>query len=461
MVDPADIPFHLFCFLSVLQYGLIHFKAKIRNKIKGVLNSTFPINYAGGKREKEITICEAFIDFGKDTMKQSKRRPLASVIAAGCSKYGKREGLYSRELFLEAFSELLESCPKLSTRHLDALYLGQAFESFEHQANTAVGVANEILNLPNIPAVRVESVSSSGGTAFRQALISIVSGLYDVVLAGGCEKMTHLETNRATEVIAMAADFPFEQWCGATLPALNALVAREHIRKFGTTEEQMAKVAVKNHKNAFYNPKAHFHKLITVEDVLSSKPIATPLKLFDCSPISDGASCVVLTKPEIATRFADDPIDVIGSGEATDKDFVFRTDWVSFTSTKIAARQAYETAGLEPKDLDFAEIHDAFTINEIVGYEDLGLCNKGEGGRMIDEGKVALDGEIPVNTSGGLKGKGHPIGSSGTGQVYEAFLQLTGRAEKNRQLSNPKIGLTHSMGGAGVTAEVQIFKRRI
>jgi acetyl-CoA C-acetyltransferase len=271
--------------------------------------------------------------------------------------------------------------------------------------------------------------------------------------------MTHLETGQVTEIISMASDFPFEQWCGATLPALNALAAREHMRKYGTSEMQMAKVAVKNHKNAFDNPKAHFHKLITVDDVLTSKPVATPLKLFDCSPISDGASCVVLASPENARRFTDEPLDVVASAEATDKDFVYRTDLTSFVSTRIAAREAYELAGVTSKDIDFFEIHDAFTINEIIGYEDLGLCKKGHGGDLIDRGEVSLRGEFPVNSSGGLKGKGHPVGSSGIGQVYEAFLQLSGQAEK-RQVSNAAIGLTHSMGGAGVTAEVHILQAR-
>ena len=348
----------------------------------------------------------------------------------------------------------------MERKDVSALYLGQAFERFEHQANTAPGIANNFGFAKNIPSVRVDTVSSSGGSALRQAVLGILSHEYDLVVCGGVEKMTTVETPDALEIISMAADRAFEQWNGATLPALNALAAREHMRKFGTTEEQMALVAVKNHDNAFENRKAYLHKHITANDVLSSRKVSTPLKLLDCSPICDGASCVALCSPEIANRFTETPIDIVGSAEASDCDFVFRNELTGFATTRIATKKAFEKARIGVKDLDFAELHDAFTINEIIAYEDVGLCDKGEGGKLIEEGETTINGSTPVNPSGGLKAKGHPVGSSGVGQAYEVFSQFTGRAEPSRKVKNAKVALTHSMGGAGVTAQVHIFRAR-
>ena len=381
------------------------------------------------------------------------------MISAGCATYGKRDGISGRELFNEALDELFSNCPKLLRSDVKALYLGQAFESFEHQANTAPGHANGF-GFNNIPSVRVDSVSSSGGSSLRQGVLAILSGVFDIVICGGVEKMTNKDTPEAIEIISMAADRPFEQWNGATLTSLNALAAKAHMRKYGTKEEHMAEVAVKNHSNAFDNPKAYFHKIISVDDVLNSRKISTPLKLLDCSPICDGASCVALCKPEIASRFSETPIDVIGSSEASDVDLVFRDELTGFKATRLAAKEAYEMSGVSPKDLDLAEIHDAFTINEIIGYEDLGFCEKGKGKDLIENNETALTGSIPVNTSGGLKAKGHPVGSSGTGQAYEVFTQLTGNVLLSRRVKNANLALTHSMGGAGVSVQVHVFSRR-
>ena len=258
----------------------------------------------------------------------------------------------------------------------------------------------------------------------------------------------------------MAADRPFEQWNGVTLTALNALAAREHARRFGTTEEQLAMVAVKNHKNAFANPKAYLQKIITVENVLSSRQICSPLKLLDCSPVCDGASCVVLCKPELAPKFTDKPIDIIASSEASDTDFVYREDVTSFTATKIASKQALDMCDMSIGNMNLIEVHDAFTINEIIAYEDLGLCEKGSAGKFVESGATEIGGRIPVNTSGGLKAKGHPVGSSGTGQVYEMYEQLTGSVSKERKVEGARVGLVHSMGGAGVTVQIHVLIKR-
>jgi acetyl-CoA C-acetyltransferase len=379
------------------------------------------------------------------------------MISAGCAGYGKREGLGAKELFEEALDELFSHCSALERRDVDALYLGQGFESFEHQANTAAGISNDY-GFPNIPSSRIESVSASGGAALRQAVLGLMSGLYDVVICGGVEKMTNKSTAEALEIISMASERFFEQWNGATLTSLNALAARVHMQKYGTTEQDLAMVAVKNHRNALDNPKAFFHKAITVDDVLSSRPISTPLKLLDCSPICDGASAIALCRPEVASKYDDSPISIIGSAEASDADFIFREDLTSFRATKLASKEAYDMCGIGPKDLGFAEVHDAFTMNELIAYEDLGFCEKGKGGKMIESHETDLEGNLPVNVSGGLKAKGHPVGSSGCGQVYEVFSQMKGLAAPSRSVNDPRVALTHSMGGAGVTVQVHIFQ---
>jgi len=386
-------------------------------------------------------------------------KALCSLVSAGCARYGNRAGFSGTDLFNEAVDELFDNCPRIESEKIDALYLGIGFESFEHRANVAPGLANNY-GFRNIPAIRVESVSSSGGTSLRQGILGILSGVYDIVICAGVEKMTSVETGEALEIISEASDRPFEQWNGATLSALNALAAREHMRKYGTTEEQLASVAVKNHENAFTNEKAYLRKKISIADVMASRKICTPLKLLDCSPVCDGASAVLLCRPDIASKYSEAPIDIVGSGEASDSDFVYRLEVTGFTATRIAAKQAFDMSEMTIRDMDLIEVHDAFTINEIIAYEDLGLCDRGNGGKLAESGDTKIRGEIPVNTSGGLKAKGHPIGSSGIGQVYEVFKQLTGKVEIQRRVEGAKIAMTHSMGGAGVDALVHIFKVR-
>jgi acetyl-CoA C-acetyltransferase len=387
------------------------------------------------------------------------KNPLCSIISAGCSKYGRRDGLSGAELFHESLDELFSRSGRLRREDIQAVYLGQGFESFEHRANIAGGFANNY-GIENVPAVRVEAVSSSGGSSIRQGVLGILSGEFDVVLCGGVEKMSEKATPEVLEIISMAADRPFEQWNGVTLTALNALAAREHMRKYGTTERQLAAVAVKNHRNALANPKAYLQKAISVEDVLSSRPICSPLKLLDCSPVCDGASCVAICKPELARKFTDSPVDIVASSEASDRDFIYREEVTSFKATRLAAKKALESCEMTIRDMDLIEIHDAFTINELIGYEDLGLCEKGESGKFVESGATQVGGSIPVNTSGGLKAKGHPVGSSGTGQVYELYEQLTGGASKDRLVHGAEVALAHSMGGAGVTVQIHVLRKR-
>ncbi|RLI17715.1 hypothetical protein DRO44_02915, partial [Candidatus Bathyarchaeota archaeon] len=322
-----------------------------------------------------------------------KGKPLVSIISAGLSKFGKRKGLYARELFAEAAKEAFDRCPKLDPKKdIKALFVGHMGESYEHQGHTGATVA-DWAGLLHIPATRVETACASSGAALRAGIYAILSGLCDVVMVGGVEKMTNRTTPEVTEFLAMASDFPFEQWHGITFPGLYALMATAHMHKYGTTEAQLAAVAVKNHHNGFLNPKAHMQKEVTLETALSSRVIAWPLKLYDCSLITDGASCLVITKPEIAKKYTDTPIHIIGSGQASDSIGIYeRESLTSLVAAKIAAKQAYEMAGIGPEDVDVAEVHDCFTIAEIIAYEDLGFCKAGEGGRLVESGETTLEG---------------------------------------------------------------------
>lgn len=391
-------------------------------------------------------------------MREVTGKPLASIVSAGITKFGVREGLYGRELFVEAVKEAFERCPKLDPkRDIKGLFVGQMSESYEHQAHTAPMLLDWIGLLP-IPAFRTEGACASSSVALRTALFSILSGTYDVVIVGGVEKMTHLSTTGVTEILAMASDFPFEQWHGISFPGIFAMMAVAHMEKYGTTEEQMAQVAVKNHEHGSLNPKAHFQKKITVGEVLQSRPVAWPLKLYDCCPRSDGASCLILTSPKVAKKFTDRPVHIIGTGQAQDTLSLFdRDDFTSMKVTRLAAQQAFKSAKVRPKDIDVAELHDCFTIAEIIAYEDLGFCKPGQGGKFVSEGRAKLSAEIPVNTSGGLKAKGHPVGATGTAQAYEIYMQLTGQAEK-RQVQDAEIGLTQNVGGSASTGVVHIYQ---
>jgi len=385
-------------------------------------------------------------------------KPLVSVVSAGLSRFGRREGVYARELFAEAVSEAFGRCPDLDPkRDVEALFVGHMGEGYEHQGHTGPTLADWAGLTPSA-AVRTEGACASSGVALRLGVMSVLSGLYDVVMVGGAEKMTHRTTAEATEFLAMASDFPFEQFNGMTFPGLFALMATAHMHKYGTTERQMALVAVKNHKHGALNPKAHMQKEVTLEQALASRVVAWPLKLYDCSLITDGASCLVLTKPKLARKFTDTPVHVIGSGQASGPIGLYeREEFTSLEAARLAAQQAYKMAGVKPDHIDVAEVHDCFTIAEIIAYEDLGFCKPGEGGRLVEQGVTALGGKLPVSTSGGLKSKGHPVGATGTAQAYELFLQLTGQAEK-RQVDNAEIGLAHNVGGSGATATVHIFR---
>jgi acetyl-CoA C-acetyltransferase len=386
------------------------------------------------------------------------QKPLVSIISAGMSKFGKHGGLLTREIFGEAIKEAFNRCPNLEPKKdIKAMFIGHMGEAYEHQGHTGSAIA-DWAGLVGVPATRTEAACASSGAGLRSGIYAVMSGLADIVLVGGVERMTHRTTAEVTEYLSMASDYPFEQWHGITFPGLYALMATAHMHKYGTTQEHMAMVAVKNHYHGSLNPKAHMQKEITIEAVLSSRFVAWPLKLYDCSLVTDGASCLIITKPELANKYTDQPVHIIGSGQASDTIGLYeRKSLTSLMSTKLAAKTAYELSNTKPEDMDLAEVHDCFTFAELMAYEDLGFCLEGEAGKLLKKGETKLGGKIPVNTSGGLKAKGHPVGATGTAQAYEMYLQLTGQAGK-RQVKDAYIGLTHNVGGSGATATVHIYR---
>lgn len=385
---------------------------------------------------------------------------LASVIGIGSTRYGNLDSTFM-ELVIEAAGKALEDAG-LGPDDIDAFYLGNyAGDQFINQNHLASYAASAI-GLKGVPSTRVEGACASGSLAIREAIFAIRSGLCKRVLVVGAEKMTSLPTSGVTGVLAQASNQEMEVKVGLTFPGVFALVANRHMYCYGTTREHLAAVAVKNHEHGFLNPLAHMRKKITMEDVCSSKAmVAEPFNRYDCSLISDGASAMVLCAPELASDYRQDVIDIIGSGQASGPFEVFlNEEMTSFSATRLAAARAYEMARIQPNDIDFAEVHDCFTIAEIVATEDLGFFEPGQGGVAALEGVTRIGGKLPINPSGGLKSKGHPVGSTGVGQGVETVAQLRGQAGE-RQVEGATIGLTHNVGGSGGTCNVHIYQRRL
>ncbi|WNF36508.1 thiolase domain-containing protein [Bacillaceae bacterium IKA-2] len=382
-----------------------------------------------------------------------------SVIGIGETKIGKYPDKSIRDLIFEAGTKALEDS-KIDKKKIEALYIGNFNASQLVGQSHVNALASEVLELGSIPTLRTEGACASGSLAFRQGLIAIAAGLYDVVIVGGVEKMTHQETNTVTSAIAGAADAELEVNLGTTFPSIFAMIANRYMYEYGDVRDAMATCAVQNHDNAILNPDAQLHKKINIEKVKSGIPVADPFTVYDCSLISDGAAFVVLAATEVAKKLTDQPlIEVIGSGHAGDTlTLSSKPSLTTFNATVHAAKEAYKMAGINPTDIDFAEVHDCFTITQIINTEDLGFFEKGKGAQAILEGETALNGSIPINTSGGLKAKGHPIGATGISQIYEAVTQLRGQAGE-RQVKGAEIGLTHNIGGTGATCVVNIFKR--
>ncbi len=379
-----------------------------------------------------------------------------AVIGAGITEFGELWDESFRSLITEAGTEAINDSG-IEGEKIDALYVGSMSPGlFSGQEHVSSLVADHS-GLKCIPATRVEAACSSGALALREAYLSIKSGEMDYVVVGGVEKMTDIASNSAAVTLMGAGDQEWEAFKGATFPGLYALMARRHMYEYGTTLEQISQVSVKNHDNAVLNPKAQFRFRVTLEDVMNSTPVADPLRLLHCSPITDGAAAVVLASGEKARKVCDNPVWINASSCSTDTIALHDRECVSRTDAATrAAREAYRRAGIKPQDVDFAEVHDCFAIAEIMAIESLGFCQLGEGGRFTEKDETSINGSIPVNTSGGLKGKGHPVGATGIAQVVEAVTQLRGEAGK-RQVENAKIGLTHNVGGSGGTCVVHIL----
>ena len=377
------------------------------------------------------------------------------VIGAGSTKYGKLDDSIS-DIAIEASVAAIESAG-IVPKEIKAGYISNVFGVADKQVHLGPVIMSN-LGIPERPSLSIESACGSGSVSFREAFANVAAGFYDAVLVTGVEKVTHTGTEWTTTYFSYCSDFFYEGASGASFPGLFASMARAYLTEFKATEEDLAKVAVKNHENGLLNPKAHLRKKITVEDVMNSAVVASPLKLYDCCPFSDGASSVILCNEKFAKEHTKDYINVIGSGRGGSPAALQGREYLTtIPSTKIAAEAAYKMAGITSKDVDFAEVHDCFTIAEIVDTEDLGFFEKGKGVEGVRENQTSRKGDIPINPSGGLKSKGHPIGATGVGQVVEVFDQLTGKAGA-RTVNDAKIGLTQNFGATGASCAVHIFQ---
>jgi len=420
----------------------------------------------------------------------TRKRGLArgvAVVGAGMSKFGAFPGRSTRDLFVEAFSQMRASVDKgLDPNDIEALYIGNySSDLFEGQAHTAPIMADWVGLTPR-PATRVEDACASSGVALRQGIIAIASGLYDIVVVGGIEKMTDLPIAEVTDTLATAADMLYEIPAGFTFPGFYAAMATAYMDRYGATPEAFMSVGLKNHDNGAYNPKAQFGTRIAdimagkvakaqkkgypaptwanemefLHDNRANPVIAWPMRLFDCSPVSDGAASLLLVSEELARSFSEDPLYIIGAGQASDVALHDREELTALKSAKLAGQQAYDMAGVGADDIKIAEVHDCFTIAEIIATEDLGFFEPGRGYEAAEEGLTSRHGTKPINTSGGLKSKGHPVGASGAGQVVEIWKQMRGQAGERQVAKDVDLALTHNVGGTGQTCVVHIFERR-
>ncbi len=379
-----------------------------------------------------------------------------AVIGVGVTKFGKHD-CTSGELFAQAAVDAITDA-EIAPSAIQALYYGNVTGGEGERQLHSGPLAASLLGLPTIPTTRFENACATSHAAFRHAVLEIASGVSDVVLVGGAERILHVPTDAATEYFAYCSDASFEQPAGLTFPGVFALIARAHMDKYGTTERQMAHVAVKNHRHGALNPKAQFRKEITLETVLNSAYVADPLKLFDCCPFTDGGAAVVLAAEEVA-RAHRRAVWVLGTQAASDAMFMHdKRDLSRVTATERAAQGAYRQAGKTPADVDVVELHDCFTIAEIVATEGLGFFEPGTGGLAAEKGWTSLGGKLPVNPSGGLKAKGHPIGATGAAQIGEIVTQLRGEAGA-RQVDGAATGLVHTLGGNTATVLVSLFAR--
>ena len=420
----------------------------------------------------------------------NKKRKLGrgvAMVGAGMSKFDMFDDRDSKDLFVEAFNEMITSVDKgVDPNDIDALYLGNfTNDFFVHQSHWGAIIADSIGLVPK-PATRTEGACASSALAFREGVFAIASGFYDMVLVGGVEEMSKRSTTDVAEGLALAA-IPYERKSGFTFPGVFAAITTAYFEKYGASREHLMNVTIKSHDNAPLNPKAQYR--VSISDIMAAKierakingepvpawtdekdflrdpkvnpVVAWPMHLFDCCPISDGASCVLLVGEEIAKNFTDDPLYVVGIGQGSGRGLHAADDLTYFEATRYAAKEAYEMSGLGPDNIQCAEVHDCFSMAEIINIEDLGFFKPGEGYKAVEEGATRLDGPKPINTSGGLKCKGHPVGATGAAQLVEIWEQLRQEAgERQIPIQDLCIGAAHNLGGTGGTSTFTILERR-
>jgi len=379
------------------------------------------------------------------------------VVGAASNRFGKMKET-GREAATRVAAEAIQSAG-LSPKDIGHTFVANCFGVAEHQAHLGP-LLNSGLGIPSVPSVTVESACSSSSAALHEAYVHVAGGFEDAALVVGVEKLSHLDTLAATSYFTLGADCAFETKNGATFPGLYATLATAYRSTFRATPEMFGAIAIKNHANGARNPKAHFQKEITMETYLGSAMIASPLRLYDCCPFSDGAAAVVVAAKEFVKSPVSEPLVIRASARSGSiTDMQDRPDLLSLPATRVAADAAFRQAHLERKDIDFLEVHDCFTIAEVLALEDLGFFPKGSAGPAALEGITARDGRLPVNPSGGLKAKGHPVSATGASQVVEIFEQMNGRAP-GREVARAETALAHNVGATGGSCSVHIFSRR-
>jgi acetyl-CoA C-acetyltransferase len=376
-----------------------------------------------------------------------------AIIGVGQSNFSRKCGVPVTELCFEAYREAMTGLDVNALQIKASIVCSSAID----KQRSLEGPINDYLGLCPSPTFMVNNACAAGSSGLRIAWSFIKSGLYDVVAVVGVEKMSGLESREVAELMGRAYDISWESSFGVTMPAGYGMHARAHMEKYGTKEEHLAGVRVKNSFYSQMNEKAIFRKSVTLDEVMKSNPVAPPLKMMDCCANADGSSCVIVARGDVAKRVCNKPIWIAGVGAASDSGLSQRKSYTSLSCAKIAAEQAYAMAGVKPADIDVAEVHDCFTIAEILAYEDLGFAKKGEGPKLIENKETYLEGRIPVNVDGGLLCKGHPVGATGGSQIRTIVRQLRGECGPV-QVKGAKIGLAHNVGGIGHYANITILR---
>lgn len=384
----------------------------------------------------------------------------AYVIGAGQTPFGTMPGESYRSLFETAYRRAIESVPNgIDGRDIDEAVIGTLGVG-GRQLGLSGPAVTEHVGLHAIPCSRVENACAASGYAVRQAIQAVRSGMVDIVLAGGVEVMSDMSADVTKYWLGVSGETEWERLTGTTFAGVYAQMASTYLDRYDASLDHLSMAAVKNHANGAKNPNAHLSFECTMEDARNAPVVTDPLNLYHCCPTSDGAAAVLIASEAVVGEYTADPVRVAGVGAASDRVGLFQRDsYTSIEASEMAGEQAYEAAGIGPEDLDFAEVHDCFAIAELLAYEDLGFCDRGGAPGLLEDDRTELDGDLPVNASGGLKSKGHPIGATGAGQVAEAFKQLRGKAGE-RQVEDASVGLTHNVGGSGGAAVVHILENK-